>query len=152
MAGNFLSWLVLEVIIGTEKLRYKYVGLFSNNMAAVLWIQREAEKKSAAAGRLLRVLALRKQVARASPLVAAYVEGDLNVLGKIPSRSFGFSIQWNYTNDSEFLLRMNYKFPLPQSVFLLRLLPFLRVEYKSDFRVGEKEISNGRVEETSENR
>ena len=72
-----------------------------------------AEKKSAVAGRLLRVLALRQQVARASPLVAEHVEGDLNVLGDIPYRSFSYSKQCHCTNDSEFLSLINSKSPLP---------------------------------------
>ena len=88
MAGKLLAWLVLEEIVGTENLRYKHVGLFSDNMAEVLWTQRGVAKNSAAAGRLIRELALHKLVARASPLVAAHVSGDLNVIGDIPSRSF----------------------------------------------------------------
>ena len=88
MAGKILARLVLEVIVGTEKLRYKDVGLFSHNMAAVSRTQRGAAKKSAAAGRLLRVLALRQRVARSTTLVAEHVAGDLNVLGNIPCRFF----------------------------------------------------------------
>ena len=45
--------------------------------------------------------------------MAANVEGDLNVLGDIPSRSFGYSKQWHCTNDSEFLSLINSKFSLP---------------------------------------
>ena len=93
MAGKLLAWLLLEVIIGTKNLRYKHVGHFSNNTAAVLWTQRGAAKNSAAEGRLFIVLALRKQVSRASPLVATHVAGDMNVLGDIPSCSFGYSKQ-----------------------------------------------------------
>ena len=44
MAGKFLAWLVLEGIVGTENIRYKKVGLFSDNMAAVSWTQRGAAK------------------------------------------------------------------------------------------------------------
>ena len=84
---------MLEGIIGTENLRYKHVGLFSNNTAAVLWPQREEAKNSAAAGRLLKVLVLQQQVERASLLVAVHVAGDLNVLGNILSLSFGYSKQ-----------------------------------------------------------
>ena len=93
MAGKLLEWLMLEGIVGTKNLRYKHVGLFSNNTAAVSWTQRGAAKKSAAARYLLRVLDLRQRLARASPLVAAHVAGDLNVLGNIPSRYFGYSKQ-----------------------------------------------------------
>ena len=93
-----MAWLVLEVIVGTKNLRYKHVGLFSNNTAAVAWTQRVAAKKSAAAVRLLRVLALRQRLARSSPLVAAHMEVDLNVLGDISYCSFGYSKQWHCTN------------------------------------------------------
>ena len=37
MAGKNLAWLVLEEIVGTETLRYKHVGLFSDNTAVVSW-------------------------------------------------------------------------------------------------------------------
>ena len=70
-------------------------------------------KKSPAAGRLLRVLALRQRVEIVSPLVAAYLAGDLNVLGDIPSLSPGYSKQWHCTNDYEFLSLINSKFSLP---------------------------------------
>ena len=91
MARKLLAWLMLEGIFGTENLRYKHVGIFRNNTAAVLWTQMGARKKSSATGRLLIVLVLRQQVARASPLVATHVAGDLHVFGDIPSRSFGYS-------------------------------------------------------------
>ena len=81
----------MEVIVGTKNLCYKHVGLFSKNTAAVLWTQRGAAKKSAAAGRLLRVLAMWKLAARVSQLVAVHVGGDLNVIGDIPFFSFGYS-------------------------------------------------------------
>ena len=99
--------------IGTKNLRYKHIGLLSNNTAAVLWTQRGSEKDSAAAGRLLIVLALQQRVKRASPLVASYVAGVLNVLGDIPYRSFGYSKQCHCTNDYEFLSLINTKLPLP---------------------------------------
>ena len=85
MTGKLLEWLVLEGIVSTKNLRYKHVVLFINNLAAVLWTQSGATKKSAAAGRLLRVLALRKRVSILSLLVAAHVAVDLNVLVNIPS-------------------------------------------------------------------
>ena len=69
-------------------------------------------KKSAAAGCLLRVLALRKLVAITPPLVDTHVEGYLNLLGEIISLSFGYSKQWHCTNDYEFVSLVNSKFPL----------------------------------------
>ena len=62
-------------------------------MLAVSWTQRGAKNKSAAVGRLLRVLALRQRVERVSPLLAAHMTGYLNVLGNIGYNSFGYSKQ-----------------------------------------------------------
>ena len=36
MSGKLLAWLVLEGIVGTENLCYKHVGLFIDDMTAVL--------------------------------------------------------------------------------------------------------------------
>ena len=103
---------MLEGIVGTKNLCYKHVGIFRDNTVAVSWTQRGREK-SAVAGRLLRVLTLRKLVERESLSVAAHVLGDLNVTGDIPPCSFGYSKQWHRTNDYEFLSIINYKLPLP---------------------------------------
>ena len=103
----------MEGIVGTKNLRYKHIGLFSDNTASVSWTQRGASKKSAAAGCLLRVLDLRQRVARVSPLVAAHMSVYLNMIGDIISCSFGHTIQWHCTNDSEFLSLMKYQLPLP---------------------------------------
>ena len=84
---------MLEGIVGTEKPRYKNVGLFRDNTAAVSWTQRVAAKKSAASGRMIIALALRQRVVRTPSLVAAHVAGDLIVLGDIPYCLFGYSKQ-----------------------------------------------------------
>ena len=110
MAGKFLAYIILEGKVGTKNHRYKLVGLFIDNTAAVSWIQRGMKNNSAAAGRLIRVLALQKQVSRASLLVVVHVAGHLNVLGNIPYCSFGYSKQWHCTNDSEFIFLINYHF------------------------------------------
>ena len=44
MSGKLLAWLVLEGIVGTQNLRYKHIGFFRNNTAAVSWTQRGAAK------------------------------------------------------------------------------------------------------------
>ena len=81
---------MLEGIVGTKNLRYKHVGLFIDNKAAVSWIQRGAAEQSAATGPMLKVLDLTQRVAIASPLVAAHVAGELNGLRDIPPCSFGY--------------------------------------------------------------
>ena len=149
MAGKLLAWLVLEGIVGTKNLHYKHIGLFSDNMAAVSWTQMGTAKNSASAGCLHRVLDFRKRVARASQLVATHVAGDLNVIGGIPYRSFGYYKQWHCTDDSEFWSLINSRFPLPHHCSWKGLLPSFVLIYRSDFRVGEKGISDGRVEATS---
>ena len=93
MAQKLLAWLVLEEIVVTENLLYKHVGFFSNNTSVVSWKKRGPAKKSAAAGCLIRVSALRQRVARALPLVAAHLAVYLNVLGSIPYCSFAYSKQ-----------------------------------------------------------
>ena len=113
MAGKLLAWIVLEGIVSTENFCYKHVGLFSDNTTAVLSTHRGAAKKSAAAGRLFRVLDLLERVERALPLVAVHVSGYLNLLGDIPFSYLGYSKQWHCTNDSEFLSLIKSKFPLP---------------------------------------
>ena len=104
---------MLEGSVGTKNLGYKHVCLFCDNTAAVTWIKRGAAKKSAASGRLLRILYLRQRVARVSLLVAAHVGGDLNVPGDIPYFSFGYSKQWYCTKYYEFISLINYQLPLP---------------------------------------
>ena len=104
---------MLEEIFGTKNIRYKQVGLFSNNMSAVSWTQRGVAIVFAEAGCLIRVLDLRQQVARASLLVDDNVVGDLNVLGDIPSCSFGYSKQWHCTNHPEFISLINPQLPIP---------------------------------------
>ena len=44
MEGKLLTCIALEGIVGTKNLRYKHVGLFSDNTVAVLWTQRKVEK------------------------------------------------------------------------------------------------------------
>ena len=46
-------------------------------------------------------------------LVAVHVAGYLNVIGDIPSRSFGYSKEWHCTNYSKFLSLISSKLPLP---------------------------------------
>ena len=81
-----MAWIMLEGIVGTENIRYKHVGLLSDNTAAVSWTIRGALKKSAAAGLLFWVLVFRQCVARASLFVVAHLAGEIYVLGDIPSR------------------------------------------------------------------
>ena len=143
MSLKLLAWLVLEGIVGIENLRYKQVGLFIDNTSAVSWTKMGAANKSAAAWRLLGVLSLWKQVSILSPLVTAHVAGDLNVLGGISSRSFGYSKQWHCTNNSEFLSLINYHFPLPHQRSWQGLGLFFVLSTKVISKLGTKAYTMG---------
>ena len=39
IVGKLLAWLLLEEMVGTENLRYKHIGIFSDNMTEVSWTQ-----------------------------------------------------------------------------------------------------------------
>ena len=138
MTGKLPAWLVLEGIIGTGNLCYKHVGIFSDNTATLSWTQRGAAKNSVAAGRLLRVLALRKRVARASPLVGAYVSVDLNVHGDIPSFSFGYYKQWHCTNSSKILSLINDKLLIPHQHYWQAFRLSFALSTKVVFELGTK--------------
>ena len=111
MAAEVLGWLVLEGCVPV--LRWKHVGVWSDNTPTVAWTTRWASRRSAAANRLLRILAIRHREKRASPLVARHLAGELNTLGDIPSRSFGYKAEWHFVEDDAFLTFFNQKFPLP---------------------------------------
>ena len=111
MAAEVLGFLVLEAC---TPLRWKHVGVCSDNTATVAWQRRGASKRSAIANRLLRVLAIRQRVNRASPLVTRHLAGVRNHLGDIPLRSFGYKAEWHFENDLDFLSFFNETFPLPE--------------------------------------
>ena len=110
MLGALLGWLVLEAITSTK---HAHVGMCSDNSATVAWQTRGASRRSRAANRLLRILAVRMRKNRASPLVTKHLAGERNHLGDIPSRSFGYSESWHCETDSAFLKFFDQTFPLP---------------------------------------
>ncbi len=111
MCAELLGWLVLETC--TTTLRWKHVGVWSDNSPTIAWTSRWASKRSAAANRLLRVLAICHRENRGSPLVARHLAGIRNRLGDILSRSFGYKDEWHFTSDDAFLSFFNTTFPLP---------------------------------------
>jgi hypothetical protein len=62
---------------------------------------------------LIRALALRLQVNRASPLTTLHIEGDQNAMTDIPLHSFGGVQKWYCAHDTDFLAMYNSLFPLP---------------------------------------
>jgi hypothetical protein len=110
MAGLLMLWLVMEAVCKVEN---AHVALFSDNSPTVHWVQRMAAKHSTIAMQLIRALALRLQLAKASPLTPMHIAGVNNSLTDIPSRSFGSEPAWHCTNDDQLLMLFNSTFPLP---------------------------------------
>ena len=110
MAGLLMLWLVMEEVCEVEN---AHVALFSDNSPTVHWVQRLAAKHSTIAMQLVRALALRLQLAKASPLTPMHIAGVNNSLTDIPSRSFGSDAAWHCKNDAQLLTLFNSTFPLP---------------------------------------
>ena len=111
MAAEVLGFLVLEASVTT---RHSHVGVCSDNSPTVAWQTKGASKRSDAANRLLRILAIRLRHNRTSPLVTRHLAGKRNHLGDIPSRSFGWKAAWHFDCDIDFLTFFNSVFPLPE--------------------------------------
>lgn len=114
-AGLVLVWLLLEATI--EDLQAARVALYSDNSPSVSWIQRLAARRSPVAMQLIRALALRLQIRKASPLTTLHIAGKRNQLTDIPSRSFGSEPQWACKTDSDFASLYNSLFPLPSQQY-----------------------------------
>ena len=111
MAGLLLLWLVMEDVCPT--LADAHVALFSDNSPTVHWVQRLAAKHSRVAMQLVRALALRLQISKASPLTPLHIAGVDNSMTDIPSRSFGSEPKWLCNTHYDLLTLFNNTFPLP---------------------------------------
>ena len=135
MAGLLMLWLVMETVCDVEN---AHVALFSDNSPTVHWVQRLAAKHSIIAMQLVRALALRLQLAKASPLTPMHIAGVNNSLTDIPSRSFGSNADWLCTSDDQLLTLFNSTFPLPNqgswtvfhlsSAIAMRVISILRMQ------------------------
>jgi hypothetical protein len=111
MGGLLLLWLVMEEVC--PRLNGAHVALFSDNSPTVHWIQRMASRKSKVAMQLIRALALRLHIQKASPLTPLHIAGVQNQMTDIPSRSFGSEPRWFCKTDNDLLTLFNKLFPLP---------------------------------------
>ena len=107
-----LLWLVIEQVY--PDLDSKYFGLLNDNSPTVSWTTKMTSEKSACAAALLRALAMRLKVARASPIIPMHIPGVENAISDIPSRSFGRKVKWHCKTDADFLAMFSQKFPLPK--------------------------------------
>ena len=87
MAGVLFHWLVLEQISPTP-LTHASVAIYCDNTSTVSWSFKFSSTSSVIAGHLLRALALRHHVHRASPLHCLSLAGTLNTMADAASRSF----------------------------------------------------------------
>ena len=110
MAGLLMLWLIIEDVCMVKD---AHIALFSDNYPTVHWVQRMAAKHSTIAMQLLRALALRLQLAEASPLIPLHIPGMDNAMTDIPSRSFGSDPKWHCKTTEQFLTLFNQSFPLP---------------------------------------
>ena len=111
MAGLLLLWLVMEAVC--PSLDGAHVALFSDNSPTVHWVERLASRHSIVAMQLIRALALRLQLQKASPLTPLHIAGIHNAITDIPSRSFGSIPKWHCPTDTHLLNLFNTMFPLP---------------------------------------
>ena len=65
---------------------------------------------------LVRALALRLQLAHASPLIPLHIAGVQNAMSDIPSRLFGSDPRWACSSHSDLRTLFNNTFPLPNQV------------------------------------
>jgi hypothetical protein len=86
-AGLALNWLVLECQKDIP-LAFHHVGMFCDNMSAVIWTQKMRTSASPVAGRLLRLLGMRIHARQSSGLTPIHIAGDDNQMSDIISRAF----------------------------------------------------------------
>jgi hypothetical protein len=146
MAGLLLLWLVMEDVC--PSVTNAHVALFSDNSPTVHWVQRLAAKHSKIAMALLRALALRLHLTKASPLIPLHIAGVDNQMTDIPSRSFGSEQKWHCPTDTDFLTLFNSLFPLPTQ----HSWTLYRMSYEGDFHSADAGFFSGRMAETTKNR
>ena len=112
-AGLLLLWIIMEDVCKLGATPGCHVGLYSDNTPTVHWVQKLASRSSKVAMQLLRCLAFRLKIVKASPLTPLHVAGVRNALTDIPSRSFGSEPKWFCKNDAQLLTLFNKTFPLP---------------------------------------
>ncbi len=110
-AGGLLLWLVIEQVVPC--LNNKHVGLLNDNSPTISWLKRMNSRHSKTAAALIRTLAMRLRLAKASPIIPMHIPGVENAISDIPSRSFGRKVKWHCKTDADFLTMFNTIFPLP---------------------------------------
>ena len=111
LAGMVLGWLVLQYF--WQNLVFNHVGFSYNSISAVAWAYKGIMSTSLPAGRLLRLLYIRKRSRQIFSLVPQQISGYYHVMMDIPSRDFnqgGFFCAQSYL-----VTYFNPRFSLPQT-------------------------------------
>jgi hypothetical protein len=95
MAGVLILWLVMEVVC--QPLQEKRVVLFSNNSPEKRWMKCLASRKLLVAEHFVQALALQIKTNKTCPLTTLHIEGKLNLISDVPSRSFVSTPAWHGT-------------------------------------------------------
>jgi hypothetical protein len=111
LAGIALNWLALECQSNIP-LAFHHIGMFCDNMSAVIWTQKLRTSSSPVAGRLLRLIGMCIHARQSSGLTPVHIAGDDNQMSDVISRSFKhgkfFHAQNNLTS------YFNVHFPLQE--------------------------------------
>lgn len=111
LAALLFLFLIIERVAGD--LQDICVALYSDNSPSIHWVWRLMAKSSPAAMQLIRALALRLHMTKASPLTMLNIVGQRNSMTDIPSCSFGSEAKWHGQTNEHFLTLYNSLFPLP---------------------------------------
>jgi len=96
MAGVLILWLVMEVVC--QPLQEKRVALFSNKSPEKRWMKCLASRKLLVAEHFVHALALQIKTNKTCPLTTTlHIEGKLNSISDVPSRSFVSTPAWHGT-------------------------------------------------------
>ena len=83
LAAVVIHWMVLENL--QVNLKYCHVGLFCDNVSAVMWAYKMRTSRSKIAGRLLRLLGIRIHATQASHLMPLHIAGENNEMADVTS-------------------------------------------------------------------
>ena len=110
-AGLLIANIILEYVVDVK---HAHVGTWCDNSSTVWWVLKMTSKTSIVGQQLIRAMALRQLANQSSPLVPMSIEGKVNGLGDVPSRSFKATGEaGNYDwDDVTFLTNFNKMFPL----------------------------------------
>ena len=110
LAGVVLEWLVLECLV--PDLIFKAAGMNCDNTTSTAWATKFRTAKSAAAAKLLRLLAFRMYMRKAAPAMTIGVAGIENDMADVASRSFKDG--GAFIKHMPLLTYFQKNFPLPQ--------------------------------------